>query len=252
MIALDPSSTRLYVGRSTLSASTTSGFVVLDRATMAITEVATPFNVPHAMAVTPDGQFVLTASLTGNQVAVYNPRTEDLAIQPVPGGPHELIHFAVLGAHHGGRAAASGAVAGMDHGTMDHSAMDHGAWTTARWTTRIDDHGTAAPGAGATAMHAYEATLTSKSTNTVLFFSLSAAGDAHAHGDGARRQRPVPRPRRPRRADDAHPGPARRHRHHPRRRHARDDRGPSRRPRRAGRSRSRTAPRRATTARASS
>ncbi len=163
MIALDASSDRMYVGRSTLSASTTSGFLVLDRTTMAMTEVATPFNVPHAMAVTPDGKFVLTASLTGGQVAVYNPVTEDLAIQSVPGGPHELIHFAVLGAHHGGRAAAApGTMAGMDHSGMDHGTMDHG---------------TAAPASAATAMHGYEATLTSKSTNTILFFNLSLTGD---------------------------------------------------------------------------
>ncbi len=166
MIALDPSSNRMYVGRSTLSAATTSGFVVVDRTTMATTEVATPFNVPHAMAVTPDGRFVLTASLTGGQVAVYDPLTEDLAIQPVPGGPHELIHFAVLGAHHGGRTA--GTAAGADHGAMP--GMDHSAMPGM-------DHGTTGQtGRSAEALHAYEATLTSKSTNTLLFFSLSAAG----------------------------------------------------------------------------
>ncbi len=158
MIALDPSSNRMYVGRSTLSAATTSGFVVVDRQTMALSEVATPFNVPHAMAVTPDGKFVLTASLTGNQVAVYDPATEDLAIQSVPNGPHELIHFAVLGAHHSSRTAGTDPGA-MDHGTMDHSAMGHGT-----------------PAPSASAMHAYEATLTSKSTNTILFYNLALDG----------------------------------------------------------------------------
>ncbi|HEX8298179.1 MAG TPA: beta-propeller fold lactonase family protein, partial [Rubricoccaceae bacterium] len=158
MLAIDPSSNRLYVGRSTLSAATTTGFAIIDRTTMAVDEVATPFNVPHAMAVTPDGRFVLTASLTGGQVAVYNTATEDLAIQSVPGGPHELIHFAVLGAHHGGRAAApASGHAGMDHSTMDHSA--HGATPDA------------------SAMHAYEATLTSRTTDTVLFFSMSPTGE---------------------------------------------------------------------------
>ena len=161
MLALDPSSDRLFVGRSTLSASTTSGFVILDRRAMTATEVATPFNVPHAMAVTRDGRFVLTASLTGGQVAVYDTVSEDLAITTVPGGPHELIHFAVLGAHHAATVAPAGH-AGMDHGQMDHSQMNHGA--------------PAATGAAADPAHAYEATLTSKSTGTVLFFSLSASG----------------------------------------------------------------------------
>ena len=154
MIALDPSSDQMYVGRSTLSASTTTGFVVVDRRTMALTEVATPFNVPHAMAVTHDGKYVLTASLTGGKVAVYNPATEDLAITPVPGGPHELIHFAVL--HHAmpGMAGMTGeADRAAHHGSMDHVA---------------------APGA---MDDVYHATLTSKSTNTILFYDLSAAGE---------------------------------------------------------------------------
>ena len=161
MLAIDPTSNRMYVGRSTLSAATTTGFAILDRTAMTATEVATPFNVPHAMAVTPDGRFVLTASLTGGQVAVYDTATEDLAIQSVPGGPHELIHFAVLGAHHGGRAAAG---SGMDHAGMDHGTMDQTA------------HAAQPATPDAAAMHAYEATLTSRTTDTVLFFSLSPAG----------------------------------------------------------------------------
>ena len=53
----------------------------------------------------------------------------------------------------------------MDHSQMDHSQMNHGTAASAP---------SADPSADPT--HAYEATLTSKSTGTVLFFSLSATG----------------------------------------------------------------------------
>ena len=184
MLAVDPSSGRLYVGRSTLSATTTTGFGIVDRAAMTVEEVATPFNVPHAMAVTPDGRFVLTASLTGDQAAVYDTATEDLAISDVPGGPHELIHFSILGAHR-----AAGEPAGMDHGTMDHAGMDHGTTPAAGTNHAGMDHGSmvhgttpvagtdhAATGHAATPAAGYRATLTSRTTDSVLFYALSADG----------------------------------------------------------------------------
>lgn len=170
MLVVDGTSDRLYAGRSTLSAGTTTGFAIIDRSEMTLDEVATPFNVPHAMAVSSDGRFVLTASLTGNQVAVYDATTEDLAIQPVPGPNTELIHFSFLNqTHH--RAAATEA----DHsahaataGGMDHAAMGHAA--------------TGGAGEAGRAMHEYEATLTSKTTNEVLFYGLSAAGALELRG----------------------------------------------------------------------
>ncbi len=131
MLALDPTSQRLYVGRSTLAPDLSiTGFYAVDRATMSAEPTDTPgFALPHAMAVTPDGRFVLTASLSGNRVAVYDGATLDLLhLQALDGPPRELIHFGVLGAHHGSR------------------------------------------------LHAFEASLTSRSTDEVLLFSLSADG----------------------------------------------------------------------------
>lgn len=99
MMAIDANSNRLYVGRSTLSTETTADFGVIDRETMTIEKIATPFNVPHALSITPDGRYVLTAALTGNRVAVYDAETEDLAITPLEGPARELIHFSVLAPH---------------------------------------------------------------------------------------------------------------------------------------------------------
>lgn len=172
MLALDPSTDRLFVGRSTLSDPLASGFGVLDRETMAMETVATPFNVPHAMAATPDGRYAITAELTGTQAQsralVYDAETGDATIVPIPadGAPREFIHFSILGAHHMGMM-----------GGMDHSGMDGASGS---------DHGGTAEG---TAGYPYTVTLTSRSTDEVLFFELSESGeltftDAHPAGDG--------------------------------------------------------------------
>ncbi len=170
MMSLDPSSGRMFVGRSTLSDPLANGFAVMDRRTMAVETIDTPFNVPHAMAATPDGRYAITAELTGTQAAsralVYDAETGDASILVIPAdaGPREFIHFSILGAHHMG---------GM-HGGMDHGAM---------------------------ASYPYTVTLTSRSTDEVLFMTLAEdgtlrldgsapAGDgpyhAHANHDGSR------------------------------------------------------------------
>jgi DNA-binding beta-propeller fold protein YncE len=165
MLSLDPSTSRLFVGRSTLSDPLETGFGILDRETMMMETVATPFNVPHAMAATPDGRYAITAELTGTQAEsralVYDAQTGDVSIVPIPsaGAPREFIHFSILGAHH----------MGMSHDGMDHTGMDHG--------------GTADPS------YPYTVTLTSRSTDEVLFFTLSEDGelaftDSYPAGDG--------------------------------------------------------------------
>lgn len=152
MLALDAETKRLFVGRSTLSDPLATGFGIIDRADMSLEVIATPFNVPHAMTVTPDGKYALTAELTGTQqlsrVAVYDAATEDLSIVPIAStsGAREFIHLSILGAHH--MMGMSGGMGGMDHGAMDHGS----------------------------AGYPYTATLTSRSTDEILFFSLAADG----------------------------------------------------------------------------
>ena len=176
MMSLDPSSNRLFVGRSTLSDPLANGFGVLDRETMDVELVATPFNVPHALAATPDGRYAITAELTGTQALsralVYDAQTGDVRIVPIEsdGEPREFIHFSILGAHH------MGAMAG--HHLGDTASM---------------------PGTGG-AGYPYTVTLTSRSTDEVLFFALAEDGEltmtgsapagdgpyhAHANHDGS-------------------------------------------------------------------
>ena len=166
MMSIDPSSSRMFVGRSTLSDPLANGFAVLDRETMSVETVDTPFNVPHAMAATPDGRYAITAELTGTQTAsramVYDAESGDAALVVIPtdGAPREFIHFSILGAHHMGGGHGGHSMAG----------------------------------------YPYTVTLTSRSTDEVLFMTLSEdgtlsfdgsapAGDgpyhAHANHDGS-------------------------------------------------------------------
>ena len=203
----------LYIGRSTLSDPLARGLGTLDLDRFpadpagALEVVATPFNVPHALAVTPDGRYVLTAELTGtregSRALVYDTRSGDIALTPIPaeGTPHELIHFSILGAHH------AGMMGPMDHGGMNHGGQGHG--DHAGMDHGDQGHGGAPhPGqgedpdamAGMTAGYPYTVTLTSRSTDRVLFLTLAedgelilgpraAAGDgpyhAHANHDGS-------------------------------------------------------------------
>ncbi len=209
MMTLDPSSNRMFVGRSTLSDPLANGFGILDRNTMTMEVIDTPFNVPHAMAATPDGRFAITAELTGTQAEsralVYDAATGDVSLLSIPtdGAPREFIHFSILGVHHAGMGMDHGGMssemdhAGMDHAGMDHAGMDHAGMDHAG----MDPSGTGGGMAmGAAAGYPYTVTLTSRSTDEVLFLTLAEdgtlafdgaapAGDgpyhAHANHDGS-------------------------------------------------------------------
>jgi len=155
MMAVNPNTNQLFVGRSTLSQTGTPGIGVFDRATMTlIEEVATPFDIPHALGITTDGAYVMTAALTGNQMATIRTSDYEFIMVPLEGPARELIHFGVHPAQH---AAAAG----------EHAA--HGS---------------------ASSLHLAEVTLTSRSTDEVLFMrleedgSLTVVGDPVIVGDG--------------------------------------------------------------------
>ncbi|MDX1531758.1 MAG: hypothetical protein R3362_09550 [Rhodothermales bacterium] len=98
MMALDADAGRLYVGRSTLSSSGTFGVGVFDAATLApVEEFALPgYDIPHALALTPDGRHLVTAPLVGHHALVLDAHTGDLVSQTPVGGTRELVHANVL------------------------------------------------------------------------------------------------------------------------------------------------------------
>jgi DNA-binding beta-propeller fold protein YncE len=158
MMAVNPATNQLFVGRSTLSQAGTPGVGVFDRATLALIEtVATPFDIPHALAITTDGAYVLTASLTGNTLATIRTADLELTTAPLSGPARELIHFGVHPAIHT-------AAAGTDHAAHGGHAGHDGA---------------------AASLHLAEVTLTSRNTDEVLFLRLNDDGTLTENGSVA-------------------------------------------------------------------
>src|SRR5690606_4213427 len=97
MMVLDHDAGRLYVGRSTASTPGTPGIGVFDPETMEEIEVFDPqFDIPHALALTPDGGHLLTAPLTGDFAVSIDANTGDIVSQVPVGGMAELVHFSIL------------------------------------------------------------------------------------------------------------------------------------------------------------
>ena len=62
---------------------------------MSIDEVDVFFDRPHALALSPDGRYVYTASLAGNDIAIIDPVEERVELLKVPGPTHVFVQFAV-------------------------------------------------------------------------------------------------------------------------------------------------------------
>jgi YVTN family beta-propeller protein len=96
LVALDPSSDRLFVARSMVAVSPPTTIGVVNRTDMTVEEVETFTPRPHALAVAPGGQSVFTGSLAVNQLAVIDPMEEVVELTDLGGDrPHTFIGFAV-------------------------------------------------------------------------------------------------------------------------------------------------------------
>lgn len=95
MMALDPSSDRLYVGRSMAAVNPPQRIGVVDRTVMTLSEVDVFFPRPHAIAVGPGGRDVYSASLAMNQMAGYDTASEQLELVSVDGPTHTFVQFAL-------------------------------------------------------------------------------------------------------------------------------------------------------------
>lgn len=95
MLALDPHSESLWVGRSMMAVSPPQRIGRIVRSDMTIEEVDVFFDRPHALALSPDGHHVYTASLAGNDIAAIDASRE--RVQPVrlEGPTHVFVQFAV-------------------------------------------------------------------------------------------------------------------------------------------------------------
>ena len=88
----------MIVGRSTFSTSNTFGIGRFDPATLQFEEFGTlpGFDIPHGIALTVDGTYLIAASMTQGKVAVFDPLTGDAVDELTVSGSPELIHLSVL------------------------------------------------------------------------------------------------------------------------------------------------------------
>lgn len=97
LLALDPTSHKLYASRSMSAVNAPARIAVINRATMMVEEVEVLVPRPHGLAIAPDGRHAYVAGLGANQIAVYDARREQVSIIEVPGGDtsHVIVQLAV-------------------------------------------------------------------------------------------------------------------------------------------------------------
>lgn len=95
LLALDPDSDLLYVGRSMAAVNPPQRVGVLNRRTMRMEEVDVFFPRPHALAVAPEDDRFFTASLAENRMAWGPLGGEEVELMALAGPLHTLVQFAV-------------------------------------------------------------------------------------------------------------------------------------------------------------
>ena len=95
MLAVDPTSDRLYVGRSMAAVNPPQRVGVIQRSSMEIEEIDVFFPRPHALIVDAKGDRFFSASLGQNSVAYAHLGTEEVDLLTLQGDMHMLVQFAV-------------------------------------------------------------------------------------------------------------------------------------------------------------
>jgi DNA-binding beta-propeller fold protein YncE len=95
MLSLDPTSDRLYVGRSMAAVNPPQRVGVISRSAMTLEEVDVFFPRPHAMAVDSRGGRFYSASLGQNSVAYAPTGAEEVDLLNLDGMNHMLVQFAI-------------------------------------------------------------------------------------------------------------------------------------------------------------
>ena len=95
MLALDPTTDLLYVGRSMSAVNSPPSIGVVERSTMDADEVDIFFSRPHALVVSGELGQVYAASLVENRVGSLSTREETLELLTLDGPIHTLVQFAI-------------------------------------------------------------------------------------------------------------------------------------------------------------
>ena len=95
LLAIDPSSGMLYVGRSMMAVNPPQRIGVIDPEDMGIEELDVFFPRPHALAVDPATERVFASSLVENRFAILSEASGQLDLVDVDGPPHTFVQFAL-------------------------------------------------------------------------------------------------------------------------------------------------------------
>lgn len=96
LMAMHPSKDILYVGRSMSAVNPPQSFGVVNRTDMEVMdEVGLFFTRPHAIASTPEGDWMYIGSLSENQIYTTNIDTEESDLVNIPGQTHIFVNFAI-------------------------------------------------------------------------------------------------------------------------------------------------------------
>jgi YVTN family beta-propeller protein len=95
MLAVDPRSDLVWVGRSMTAVNPPPRIGAIRRADMGIEEVDVVFPRPHALSLDPGGAFVYTASMGANRIMIVDRETLDVSFTEVPEPHHVLAHSAI-------------------------------------------------------------------------------------------------------------------------------------------------------------
>ena len=94
LLAPDPATGTLYVGRSMMAVNPPRRIGAIDPAEMDIVELDVFFPRPHALAVDSESKRVFAASLVENRFGVLTD-VDELDLVEVAGPPHTLVQFAI-------------------------------------------------------------------------------------------------------------------------------------------------------------
>ncbi len=95
LLAVDPASDLLYVGRSMMAVNPPQRIGAIVRDDMSVEELDVFFPRPHALALDPEADRVFAASLVENRIAVLDGGSGDLDLADVDGPAHTFVQFAL-------------------------------------------------------------------------------------------------------------------------------------------------------------
>jgi YVTN family beta-propeller protein len=95
MMALHPTEPFLYVGRSMTAVNPPNRIGIIRRSDMSVEELEVLYPRPHALAISPNGHYVFSASLAENSLATVDTETELIELKRLEGPVHTLVQFAL-------------------------------------------------------------------------------------------------------------------------------------------------------------